>query len=106
MGEGDDVKGVDVKGAAQNGGREYLFSEIMQQTRSKDGPTFRAIRNGRYRMTIETKTRTACEFFDLQEDPNELNNLVAGAGADLAKHADTMAAMVAAIDRRIRNSMD
>ena len=106
MREGDDVKGDDVKGDAQNGGREYLFSEIMQQTRSKDGPTFRAIRNGRYRMTIETKTRTPCEFFDLQEDPNELNNLVAGAGADLAKHADTMAAMVAAIDRRIRNSMD
>ena len=99
-------EGDDVKGDAQNGGREYLFSEIMQQTRSKDGPTFRAIRNGRYRMTIETKTRTPCEFFDLQDDPNELNNLIAGAGADLAKHADTMAAMVVSIDRRIRNSMD
>ena len=53
-------EGDHCKGDAQNGGREYLFSEIMQQTRSKDGPTFRAIRNGRYRMTIETKTRTPC----------------------------------------------
>jgi hypothetical protein len=30
----------------------------------------------RYRMTLERNSGVACELFDLQEDPDELNNLV------------------------------
>ncbi len=30
----------------------------------------------RYRYTLESESWTPCEFFDLQEDPDELNNLV------------------------------
>jgi len=30
----------------------------------------------RYRYTLEAESWTPCEFFDLQEDPDEMNNLV------------------------------
>ncbi len=32
--------------------------------------------DGRYRYTVEWKSKTPCEFFDLQEDPQELTNLI------------------------------
>jgi len=57
-------------------GREVLFSEIQKQSREARAPTFRAIRNHRYRLTMETHTRTPCELFDLIEDPDELRNRV------------------------------
>lgn len=59
-----------------NGGREVLFSEIQKQSRTGPAPTFRAIRNHRYRMTLETDTSTPCELFDLVEDSDELQNRV------------------------------
>ena len=57
-------------------GREYLFSEIQKQSRKELAPTYRAVRDERYRCTIETTTNTACELFDLERDPLELNNLI------------------------------
>ena len=57
-------------------GRETLFSEIRKQSRKDEAPTFRAIRNKRYRLTLETNSQTPCELFDLQEDPLELNDRV------------------------------
>lgn len=54
--------------------RETLFSEIQKQSREEKAPTFRAVRNNRYRLTLETITNTPCELFDLLEDPSELNN--------------------------------
>ena len=61
-------------------GREVLFSEIQKQSRRDEAPTFRAVRNDRYRLTMETTTRTACELFDLEQDPDELQNLVSDPG--------------------------
>jgi arylsulfatase len=58
------------------GGAAVLFSEIQKQSREAQAPTFRAIRNRRYRLTLETTTDTPCELFDLQEDPDELYNRV------------------------------
>ena len=55
-------------------GRESLFSEIQKQSRKGEAPTFRAVRNQRYRLTLETSTNTPCELFDLQEDPFEMDN--------------------------------
>ncbi|MEM8768655.1 MAG: sulfatase/phosphatase domain-containing protein, partial [Pseudomonadota bacterium] len=55
-------------------GRECLFSEIQKQSRKAEAPTFRSVRNQRYRLTLETSTDTPCELFDLQEDPHEQDN--------------------------------
>ncbi len=57
-------------------GRATLFSEIQKQSRKAEAPVFRAVRNDRYRLTLETTTDTPCELFDLQEDPQELHNRV------------------------------
>jgi choline-sulfatase len=57
-------------------GRAVLFSEIQKQSRKAQAPTFRAVRNHRYRLTLETNTETPCELFDLIEDPDELQNRV------------------------------
>lgn len=57
-------------------GRPVLFSEIQKQSRQSQAPTFRAVRNHRYRLTLETTTSTPCELFDLIEDPDELHNRV------------------------------
>lgn len=66
----------------RDGGRECLFSEIMKQSRRSQAPVFRAIRNHRYRLTLETNSRTPCELFDLQEDPDELHNRVSDRALD------------------------
>lgn len=58
------------------GGRAVLFSEIQKQSRAKPAATFRAVRNDRYRLTLETNSETPCELFDLTEDPEELHNRV------------------------------
>jgi choline-sulfatase len=60
-----------------DGGQDILFSEIQKQSRNAQAPIFRAVRNKRYRLTLETNTGTPCELFDLQEDPDELQNRVA-----------------------------
>jgi len=62
--------------AGEEAHAETLFSEIQQQSRKPDAPTFRALRNNRFRLTVETNTGTACELFDLREDPLELTNRV------------------------------
>jgi arylsulfatase A-like enzyme len=85
-------------------GREYLFSEIMRQTKSSQGPTFRAVRNARFRMTIETNSQTPCEFYDLQEDPSETNNLLAGSAAETKKFSELMADMMQAVELRTANA--
>lgn len=65
--------------AGDDSGRDYLFSEIRKQSR-KQAPTFRAVRNRRYRLTMETGSGTACELFDLQDDPQEQDNRIADPG--------------------------
>lgn len=62
--------------AQQESQRDFLFSEIQKQSRDDQAPTFRAVRNQRYRLTLETNTETPCELFDLLEDPDELHNRV------------------------------
>ena len=57
-------------------GREYLFSEIQMQNRKAAPPTFRAVRDARFRCTVETTTNTVCELYDLEQDPAELSNLI------------------------------
>lgn len=84
-------------------GRDYSFSEIMQQTRSKEGPTFRALRDARYRMTLETTTQTPCELYDLQEDPHEAHNLLCESASSLSKYAERIEAMTQAIAKRTAN---
>jgi choline-sulfatase len=64
----------------EEGPREILFSEIQKQSRQEQAPTFRAVRDHRHRLTLETNTGTPCELFDLQEDPNELHNRVSDPG--------------------------
>jgi arylsulfatase A-like enzyme len=59
-----------------DGGRSMLFSEIQRQSRNKQAPTYRAVRDSRYRLTLETNDQVPCELFDLQEDPEELQNRV------------------------------
>jgi arylsulfatase A-like enzyme len=55
-------------------GKEVAYSAI--ESRGDDNPYFFMAATDRYRLTIERNTGTACELFDLQEDPDELNNLV------------------------------
>jgi arylsulfatase len=62
--------------ASKSDVHDALFSEIQKQSRQAIAPTFRAVRNDRYRLTLESNTNTLCELFDLQEDPEELNNRV------------------------------
>ncbi|MBC2715579.1 MAG: sulfatase-like hydrolase/transferase [Desulfobacteraceae bacterium] len=63
--------------------KEFAFSELGQRVADKDGVrdkekrwNFVSAANQRYRLTYETTTKTACEFFDLQEDPDELTNRI------------------------------
>ncbi len=63
-------------------GRGLAFSEIQMQSRKTQAPTFRAVRNARYRLTLETTTNTLCELFNLREDPEELRNLVSEPGLE------------------------
>jgi len=48
-------------------GREVLFSRIRN---------YSAARTDRYRFTLDTDSDTPCELFDLENDPDELENLV------------------------------
>ena len=50
----------------------YAFSEI----KGRGDTLMVAVTDGRYRYTVEWNSKTPCEFFDLQEDPQELNNLI------------------------------
>jgi choline-sulfatase len=50
----------------------YAFSEMA---RSRD-TYFVAVTDGRFRYTVEQRSRTACELFDLEQDPQEVENLV------------------------------
>jgi choline-sulfatase len=54
--------------------REVAFSAIGDMGGS--GSYFVMAATERYRMTLERNSGTPCELFDLQEDPDELNNLV------------------------------
>ena len=49
------------------------FSEISNL---KGDPYFVAVSDGHYRYTVDQKTRTPCELFDLKNDPDEVDNLV------------------------------
>jgi arylsulfatase A-like enzyme len=51
---------------------QLAFSEIA----GGKGTLFVAVRDGRYRYTVEHNSGTPCELFDLQEDPLETTNLV------------------------------
>ena len=52
--------------------KEAAFSAIT----GRNNRTYTMTATERYRYTLETDSWTPCEFFDLQEDPDELNNLV------------------------------
>ena len=47
--------------------REHVFSRIR---------SFAALRGERYRLTVDVESDTACELFDLIDDPEESRNLV------------------------------
>ena len=55
-----------VSGAGPSG-REHVFSRIR---------SFAALRGEHYRLTVDVESDTACEMFDLTDDPGELHNLV------------------------------
>jgi arylsulfatase A-like enzyme len=57
--------------------KAHAFSEISNKN---DSVFFVAVNDGRYRYTVETKSNTPCELFDLHEDPNEDVNLVGDPG--------------------------
>ena len=61
---------IDGKGRS----KEAAFSAIKAR-KYKDRTYMMAVTD-RYRYTLESQSWTPCEFFDLQEDPDELNNLV------------------------------
>ncbi len=61
------------------------FSEISDK---KDTVFFVAVTDEEYRYTVEAKSNTPCELFNLREDPQKNNNLVADPG-----HAKTVARM-------------
>jgi len=54
--------------------KEAAFSAI--KSRKYPDRTYMMTATDRYRYTLESESWTPCEFFDLQEDPDELNNLV------------------------------
>ena len=97
----EDARGHSLLPLIVNGGsqqqsnpRAVLFSEIQQQSRKAEAPTFRAVSDGHYRLTMETISGTACELFDLEEDPHELHNLVAD--PNLARTREQLAEQLAA----------
>jgi hypothetical protein len=51
----------------------HAFSEMARSTDT----LFVAVTDGRWRYTVEQRSRTPCELFDLREDPHEVRNLVA-----------------------------
>lgn len=68
--------------------KEAAFSEI--KARKYPDRTYMMAATDRYRYTLESESWTPCEFFDLQEDPDELNNLVDDSSAQkLMKEMDT-----------------
>jgi len=56
-------------------GRDVAFSAI-QRGRTDSDYYYVMAATERYRLTIEARTDTDCELFDLYEDPDEENNLV------------------------------
>ena len=47
--------------------REFAYSRIQ---------SYAALRDTRYRFTLEMNSGVPCELFDLKDDPNERHNLV------------------------------
>ena len=60
----------------QGKSKEAAFSAIGSHASDSEEDTFLATFTERYRYTLEINSWTPCEFFDLQEDPDEMNNLV------------------------------
>ncbi len=54
--------------------KEAAFSAI--KAAKYPDRTYTMAATDRYRYTLESESWTPCEFFDLQEDPHEMNNLV------------------------------
>jgi len=59
------IAGPDAPGAQE--GKEAVLSEIAG---------YSMVRNERYKMAVDSKTRQPVELYDMVEDPNELRNLV------------------------------
>lgn len=58
-----------------DGGRDFALSEYeVDSTRSGVDLDLRTVRSGRYRMSVDLTTDTG-ELYDLQEDPDEMDNL-------------------------------
>ena len=66
---------------------QYAFAEMSPGKNM----VYIGVTDGRYRYTVEHNSKTPCEFFDLQEDPDEVTNLVNDPGykkriADMQKN--------------------
>jgi arylsulfatase A-like enzyme len=59
------MAGPDDLGAQE--GKKVIYSEVMG---------FSMVRNNKHKLVINTETRKPVEMYDLENDPNELNNLV------------------------------
>ena len=70
-----DSKGISLLNA-MNGkpiSKQAVFSAISD---NKEKQLMAAVRTVDYRYTMEWKTKTPCEFFDMKNDPDELINLI------------------------------
>ena len=65
----------------------HLLKMLLQIRLRPDLPTWQAITDGHWRATFNRDNGEASELFNLVEDPDEANNLIAGtAPTDVLDH--------------------
>ena len=73
--------------------RDILHSAIARG--ADDANFFAAVRTDRFRFTLEERTGTPCELFDLENDPDERKNLVDDAPDVVDRHRELVARYLA-----------